>query len=65
MSETKVQPTHLRRAAVVYVRQSTVALGGIRDLTPYLTPYGADAGAILGGHPNPAIGGRLKTGHFR
>ena len=25
MSETKVQPTHLRRAAVVYVRQSTVA----------------------------------------
>ena len=19
----------------------------------------------LGGHPNPAIGGRLKTGHFR
>ena len=25
MSETKVQPTHLRRAAVVYVRQSTAA----------------------------------------
>ena len=25
MSERKVQPTHLRRAAVVYVRQSTAA----------------------------------------
>ena len=25
MSETKVQPTHLRRAAVVYVRQSSAA----------------------------------------
>ena len=24
------------------------ALGGVRDLTPYLTPYGADAGAISG-----------------
>ena len=30
MSETKVQPTHLRRAAVVYVRQSNAASGADR-----------------------------------
>ena len=31
-----------------------------------LTPNGQEPGThFLGGHPNPAIGGRLKTGHFR
>ena len=37
MSETKVQPTHLRRAAVVYVRQSTVAGSGNMKRDPVAT----------------------------
>ena len=37
-----------RRFALTKAQVLDYGLGGIRDLTPYLTPYGADAGAISG-----------------
>ena len=61
MSETKVQPTHLRRAAVVYVRQSTVAQVE-QNRRPSACGENADSGSVetpvLGASP-PLRGQRL------
>ena len=35
-------------------------LGSVRDLTPYLTPYGADTGAISGTRLDPEFANSLS-----
>ena len=51
MSESPAEVAHADLRSGTAIRaQFTVnsTLGGVRDLTPYLTPYGADTGAISG-----------------